>query len=157
MSEGYYPEGGWTPLLETAAREVFEVMLGTKLEPFQEEPTLVTEMIAMVGITGRVAGVVSFHCTAQSARNMAGKMLGAPAGDEEEDDIARDAVGEICNMVAGTFKTKLGQVGDECKLSVPTIICGAECTMQTNAGGTHVQMPFTYEGAPIAVSLDLRT
>jgi len=156
MSEPYYPEGGWSPLLESAAREVFEVMLGTKLEPFQEDPSLVTEMIAMVGISGRVAGVVSFHCTAHGARQMAVKMLGAPVGSEEEDDTARDAVGEICNMVAGTFKNKLGHVGDDCKLSVPTIISGAECTMQTNAGGTHVQMPFTYEGAPIAVALDLR-
>lgn len=156
MSEPYYPEGGWTPLLESATREVFEVMLGTKLEPFQDDPALVTEMIAMVGLTGRIAGVVSFHCTAHGARMMAAKMLGAPSNPEEEDDTARDAVGEICNMVAGTFKTKLGQVGDECKLSVPTIISGAECTMQTNAGGMHVQMPFTYEGAPIAVALDLR-
>ena len=157
MSDGYYPEGGWTPLLESAAKEVFEVMLGTKLEPFQDDPSLVTEMIAMVGLSGKVAGVVSFHCTAQGARSMATKMLGAASNPEEEDDTSRDAVGEICNMVAGTFKNKLGQVGDECKLSVPTIISGAECTMQTNAGGTHVQMPFTYEGSPIAVALDLRT
>lgn len=156
MSDGYYPEGGWTPLLESATREVFEVMLGTKLEPFQDDPMLVTEMIAMVGLSGRVAGVVSFHCTAQGARNMASKMLGGAANPEEEDDTARDAVGEICNMVAGNFKNRLGQVGDECKLSVPTIISGAECTMQTSAGGTHVQMPFSYQGSPIAVALDLR-
>jgi len=156
MSETFYPEGGWTPLIESAAREVFEVMLGTKLDPFQDDPLLVTEMIAMVGLSGSVAGVVSFHCTAQGARQMAAKMLGAAASPEEEDDTARDAVGEICNMVAGTFKNKLGQVGDECKLSVPTIISGAECSMQTNASGTHVQMPFTYEGSPIAVALDLR-
>ncbi len=156
MSEPYYPDGGWTPLIEAAAREVFEVMLATKLEPFQDDPSLVTEMIAMVGITGRVSGVVSFHCTAQGARSMAAKMLGVAASPEEEDDTARDAVGEICNMVAGTFKNKLGQVGDECKLSVPTIISGAECSMQTNPGGMHVQTSFTYEGAPIAVALDLR-
>ena len=49
----YYPEGGWTPLLESAAREVFEVMLNSKLEPFQDDPSLVTEMIAMVGLSGR--------------------------------------------------------------------------------------------------------
>lgn len=156
MSDGYYPEGGWSPLLESAAREVFEVMLGTKLEPFQDDPAKVTEMIAMVGLSGRVAGVVSFHCTAQGAKAMATKMLGAASAPEEEEDSARDAVGEICNMVAGTFKNRLGQVGDECKLSVPTIISGAECTMQANPGGTHVQMPFIFQGSPIAVSLDLR-
>lgn len=158
MSEVFYPEGGWTPLVESAAREVFQVMLGTKLEPFQDDPSLITEMIAMVGLTGRVAGVVSFHCTAKAARRMAEVMLGAssPADQEEADDTARDAVGEICNMVAGTIKNRLGQLGDECKLSVPTIISGAECTMQSNPGGTHVQIPFTYEGCPIAVALDLK-
>lgn len=153
----YYPEGGWSPLIESAAREVFEVMLGAKLESFEDDPALVTEMIAMVGLSGRIAGVMSFHCTAQGARRMAAKMLGPAArGNEEEDETARDAVGEICNMVAGTFKNKLGQVGNECKLSVPTIISGAECSMQANPGGTHVQMPFTFEGSPIAVSLNLR-
>lgn len=153
----YYPEGGWSPLIESATREVFEVMLGSKLEPFQDDPSLVTEMIAMVGLSGRVAGVVSFHCTAQGAQRMATKMLGtAAAPAAEEEDTARDAVGEICNMVAGSFKNKLGQVGDECKLSVPTIISGAECTMQANPGGTHVQMPFTFEGSPIAIALNLR-
>jgi hypothetical protein len=60
-------------------------------------------------------------------------------------------------MVAGSFKNKLGQVGDECKLSVPTIISSAECTMHPNPSGTHVQMPFTFEGSPIAVALDLRS
>jgi chemotaxis protein CheX len=153
----YYPEGGWSPLIESAAREVFEVMLGTKLEPFRDDPALVTEMIAMVGLSGRVAGVMSFHCTAQGARKMATKMLGSAARPmEEDDDTARDAVGEICNMVAGTFKNKLGQVGNECKLSVPTIISGAECSMQANVEGTHVQMPFSFEGMPIAVALNLR-
>ena len=159
MSEAFYPDGGWSPLVEAAAREVFEVMLGIKLDPFQDDPSLITEMIAMVGLTGRVAGVVSFHCTAKAARHMAQVMLGAPAtpsDPEEADDTARDAVGEICNMVAGTIKNRLGQVGDECKLSVPTIISGAECTMQSNPGGTHVQMPFTYQGSPIAVALDLK-
>lgn len=153
----YYPEGGWSPLIESATREVFEVMLGSRLEPFQDDPSLVTEMIAMVGLSGRVAGVVSFHCTARGAQRMATKMLGTaatPTGEDE--DTARDAVGEICNMVAGSFKNKLGQVGDECKLSVPTIISGAECTMQANPGGTHVQMPFTFEGSPIAIALNLR-
>ncbi len=156
----YYPEGGWSPLLESATREVFEVMLGAKLDPFQDDPLLVTEMIAMIGLSGRVAGVVSFHCTAQGARRMAARMLGsaAPSTSDaaEEEDTARDAVGEICNMVAGSFKTKLGQVGDECKLSVPTIISGAECNMQASPGGTHVQMPFTFEGSPIAVALNLK-
>lgn len=159
MSEVFYPEGGWSPLVESAAREVFQVMLGTKLDPFQDDPAVITEMIAMVGLTGRVAGVVSFHCTARAARRMAQVMLGtaaASADPEEADDTARDAVGEICNMVAGTIKNRLGQLGDECKLSVPTIISGAECSMQSNPGGTHVQMPFTYEGSPIAVALDLK-
>jgi chemotaxis protein CheX len=152
----YYPEGGWTPLIEAATREVFEVMLGVKLEPFQDDPALVTEMIAMVGLSGRIAGVMSFHCTAQGARRMAKIMLGSASSGQEEEDEARDAVGEICNMVAGTFKNKLGQVGNECKLSVPTIISGAECSMQANPGGTHVKMPFTFEGSPIAISLSLR-
>ena len=37
-----------------------------------------------------------------------------------------DALGEICNMVAGNFKNKVSGLGNGCMLSVPTVITGRD-------------------------------
>ncbi len=154
-STAHEPKGGWMPALEAATREVFDVMLKTKLEASPDGPAASpTEVIAMVGLSGKLRGVVSFHCSSGAAKEIAARMLG-PDVDSVEDS-ARDAVGEVCNMVAGSFKTRLGTVGDECKLSVPTIISGADCYMQTEEGLLHVVAPFNFQGSPISVALDLR-
>lgn len=154
-STAHEPKGGWIPALEAATREVFDVMLKTKLEAGGDHlPSAPTEVIAMVGLSGKLRGVVSFHCTSSAARQIAERMLGNDI--ESVEDAARDAVGEVCNMVAGSFKTRLGTVGDECKLSVPTIISGADCYMQTEPGLLHLEAPFDFEGSPISVALDLR-
>ena len=55
------PEGGhanWVPLLEMAAREVFELMLSCQLSesPAVDESTL--DVTAMVGLAGRLCGLL---------------------------------------------------------------------------------------------------
>lgn len=147
------PPGGWSPMLESAAREVFEVMLKSQLDSAASGAQAQTELIAMVGLSGRLSGVISFHCSTDAACTMAAKMLNA--AKQEFDETARDAVGEVCNMVAGSLKTKLGATGLDCKLSVPTIIHGAECMMETAPGGVHVKVPLVFDGAPLFVALDL--
>lgn len=149
------PAGGWGPVLESATREVFDVMLKSSLEPLAGAAGN-AELIAMVGLSGRMAGVVSVHCTSAGAREIAAKMLQSPPPPEQEEDVARDAVGEICNMVAGNFKTRLGAAGDDCKLSVPTIVAGAQCSMTPQNQGTRVEVPFQFAGSPLRIVLDLR-
>jgi chemotaxis protein CheX len=93
------------PLLAVAAREVFKLMLGCHLTvhtPSSGEPLNIT---AMVGLAGQLWGVMRICCSRKSATIMASKMLRV-----EEDKIGSelaDAMGEICNMVAGNFKNKI--------------------------------------------------
>ncbi len=150
------PVGGWGPVLESATREVFDVMLRTPLEPLGGDAAANAELIAMVGLSGRLAGVVSVHCTAAGAREIAMKMLQGEPPEGEEEDTTRDAVGEVCNMVAGNFKSKLGTVGADCKLSVPTIVAGGSCMMTSESRGVHIEVPFQFAGSPLRIMLDLR-
>jgi chemotaxis protein CheX len=149
------PAGGWGPVLESATREVFDVMLRSPLEPLGGAAGN-AELIAMVGLSGRMAGVVSVHCTSAGAREIATKMLQGPPPEGQEEDTARDAVGEVCNMVAGNFKSRLGAAGDDCKLSVPTIVAGAQCSMTPQNRGVRVEVPFQFAGSPLRIVLDLR-
>ena len=90
---------GWQPLLDLAVREVFDIMLGCKLETPGEPCTSVAEFTAMVGLAGQLCGLLTLRCSSQSAALIASRMLGVSV--KEADAEMWDAIGEIANMVAG--------------------------------------------------------
>ncbi len=97
-------EENWLPILELAVEEVFEIMLGHRVKPVPKEghqPP--SEFTAMVGLAGALCGILTICCDRETAREMAACMLGPEIADSE-DQIA-DALGEICNMVAGNFES----------------------------------------------------
>ena len=80
-------------------------------------------------------------------------MLGV--GEDEARKETVDALGELCNMVVGNFKSKLGRVGETSVLSVPTVIQGRdyqvrplingsslECRMETEDGMLHCRLDY---------------
>jgi chemotaxis protein CheX len=86
---------------------------------------------------------------------MACKMLGL--GPNEVDQHMWDAVGEVCNMVAGNFKNKLVGLSEHCMLSVPTVITGADYCLHSLADGGSLEVVLIFEGEPIVVALELHT
>jgi chemotaxis protein CheX len=79
---------------------------------------------AMVGLAGQLCGVLNIHCNSHAAALMASKMLHVPF--DQVGEGMSDALGEICNMVAGNFKNKVPGLGDGCMLSPPTVITGSD-------------------------------
>ena len=67
----------FTQALDSAAAEVFEMMVGAPLGP-SDQATLprVADYTAMIGLAGDLCGVLSFRCSHDSAAQIAGKMLG---------------------------------------------------------------------------------
>jgi chemotaxis protein CheX len=80
-------------------------------------------------------------------------MLGDTADAEQQ---VADALGEICNMIAGNFKNKLAGTDERCLLSVPTVISGGEYSFRSMADGDVVDTVLLFEGAPVAVCLQLQ-
>ena len=152
-----YQEGtpeSWLPLLELAVREVFEIMLGCKLEPLTSPNTTPTQFTAMVGLAGQLCGVLTMRCTADSAVLMTSKMLGIEI--KEADQQMWDAIGEVANMVTGNFKNKLTGMGDKCMLSVPTVITGDDYNFHSLTDSAPLQVSFLFEGAPIYIALEIK-
>jgi hypothetical protein len=58
-------------------------------------------------------------------------------------------------MIAGNFKNKLAGTDGRCMLSVPTVISGGEYSFHSLAEGTSLEAVLLFEGAPIAVRLQL--
>ncbi len=145
----------WPALLEHSAHEVFEIMLGTKLEPGSPEPVTGIEFTAMVGLAGIVCGVMSIRCCHESATHVAPAMLGLPPKDAGEH--AWDAMGELANMVAGNFKNKIDGMSDKCLLSVPTVITGADYSFKSLADSTPIEIWFRFHGAPLHIALEVHS
>jgi CheY-specific phosphatase CheX len=72
------------PVLELAAREVFETMLASRLTSPITEPSGPLNVTAMVGLAGMLCGVISVRCQ-HAAALMASKMLGV-----EIDEVGQD-------------------------------------------------------------------
>jgi chemotaxis protein CheX len=149
-------EPGWKTILECAAREVFEMMAGLELA---SDPGLSSEQqgseTAMVGLAGALCGMVTVRCSRKVSGRIAACMLG---GEEPSNSTtARDALGELCNMIAGNFKGKISQLADQCMLSVPTVISGEDYSMSPMSPSKGLTCALGFEDERIWVSLVIQS
>jgi len=107
--------------LTEIAVSVFDTMLhletdlrGGPWEPCRDRVT------AMVHLVGGWNGTVILECDAAQARRLTGRFL-AMDPPESVDDLVRDVMGELANMVAGNLKCVLGPSID---LSMPSVVDG---------------------------------
>jgi chemotaxis protein CheX len=142
----------WKTIMECAALEVFEMMANVRLT-LNPTPTEAPTggQTAMVGMAGALCGMTTIRCTRSTAVTLAALMLGEEAVSNPAS--ARDALGELCNMVAGNFKAKVTSLADHCMLSVPTVISGDNYVMQSAEPGEVLQVALNFEASPIWVSL----
>lgn len=128
------PSPAWIGYIHDSLHEVFGVMLSMKVTP-SEEAVVVPELTAIVGLAGSLCGLFSVRCSRDTGAKLAEKMLGTP-----DEDQVLDALGEICNMLAGSFKSRIPGVADTCMLSVPTTIAGADYHVHPLRGGHRIEM-----------------
>lgn len=145
-------ETTWKTILECAAVEVFEMMAGVRPtvtpalpESFRGAKT------AMVGMAGALCGITTISCSSELAAKLASLMLGDSS--DSNSSAASDALGELCNMVAGNFKAKISGLADHCMLSVPTVITGEDYSMEPQEPSETITANVMLEGNPISISL----
>jgi chemotaxis protein CheX len=147
---------GWRVVLTAAAKEVFLMMVGAELSiPQEANPAVLSEVAGMVGLAGELCGVLTVRCGRASAGKIACQMLGV--AESEAAAQATDAVGEICNMVAGSFKAKIAGLEDKCMLSVPTVISGDSFELHSLASGERIELALMFQGEPLWFSLDVQS
>lgn len=145
----------WAALLEVATREVFELMLGCQLTVAAAAAESIQDVTAMVGLAGQLCGVLSVRCSGKAAAVMTCKMLGVSL-DEVGLEVA-DALGEVCNMVAGNFKNKIAGLAEGCMLSPPTVITGSDYTLRSQADSPGLEVRLLLEEFLIVISLQVHS
>jgi chemotaxis protein CheX len=146
--------GEWLSVIELATREVFEMMLGCQLEEAQPELAAFCDTTSIVGLAGKLSGTLTVSCGAKSATLMASKMLAKEALDGSRE--VSDALGEVCNMVAGNFKNKIPGLDDGCMLSVPIVITGKNYSTHSLGNSSVLDLKLLFEGMPFFVRLQIR-
>jgi chemotaxis protein CheX len=148
---------GWLFLLVASVREVFQTMLGTRVVPvFAPSKALRLEWTAMIGLTGGFRGTLMFSCDERTAIQIESKMLSLQV--EAAGEQTADAIGEICNMIAGNFKHKVNGLSENCALCPPCVVNGKDYRVHRRESGALQSLPitFAFEGAPVYISLEVQ-
>jgi chemotaxis protein CheX len=144
----------WSAILRDTTIEVFATMVGvTIIVPEGSNLPILAQVTGMVGIAGPLSATLSLQCSLRAATKIASQMLGV--AEDEATAQKCDAVGEICNIVAGYFKAKIG-LGDQCLLSVPTVLAGMDYKVRSRSEDIRMDLPLLYENEPISIALDIR-
>ncbi|WP_162601127.1 chemotaxis protein CheX [Occallatibacter savannae] len=142
--------------LKSSVLEVFDMMLGVPREAMrsrESESDLAgaESVTAVVGFGGILSGACVITCDESSARQIASRMTGMEF--ESLDDVVKDAVGELCNMVAGTWKSKVPDLASSCGLSVPAVISGRDYNLHMQSPEFSLVQMFTFDGTDFRVSI----
>ena len=113
-------------------------------KPFvKKDETAIGDVSAVVGLTGDKHGSISISFSKKCAIAVVKNMLGDDIADIIQD--AKDAVGEITNMISGQARAGLSQIGLNLSASTPTVIFGDNHTITHVTSGPVVAIPFTTE------------
>ena len=138
--------------------EIFSTMVGGGVLSSSKAETVThfhDSVSAMVGFAGGYNGMISINASRQQAFKFTSLMLGMDVEECEED--MPDALGEIANMIGGSFKHHFVKDGHEVKLSTPSVISGGEYEMTVCSLPDTLTMLFKTEEESFTVSLYLET
>lgn len=146
----------WNRLIVEAAEEVFEIMVATSLTPASANDQRRAGVTAMLGFAGAPCGVFSVRCPWDAAAAIAARMLGASPEELAPDQVC-DALGEICNMVAGSIKTRLHNAGAGCMMSTPTVVRGVDYEVRCMACDRGFSIVMEFDGQAVSFHLELQS
>jgi len=129
-----------TAYLDQAVDEVFGLMLGVAVERIDEEPVVdgTCEMLtAVIGLAGALSGACTVQARAETAIHMTACMVGMEMN--AVDEAVLDGLGEISNMLAGAWKSKIPALSAHCLLSVPTVVAGTQYVVHRQTPAFYVE------------------
>jgi chemotaxis protein CheX len=141
----------WTAPIDDAVAEVFELMLGQRCVTIDEGLAGIHSIRAQITFSGALEG----HCAVQISTADADRLTDALLGAEGDwdDEMIDDAIGELCNMIAGGWKNRLSAPASVCRLSMPLISRGV-APWKLDTEGT-MRRAYTFDGSVLEVMLAL--
>lgn len=138
--------------LDRATDEVFSTMMGVGCAPVKGGAgTGQGTISAVIGLAGALSGSLVLHTSADAAMRIAERMMGT--APEEVDGMVRDAVGEVCNMVAGAWKGLDPALASGCLLSTPTVVAGTSYELFSQRAPIRIERSYRFEEMTIVITI----
>jgi chemotaxis protein CheX len=127
-----------------STEEVFNTMIFMDISTegcmTEGKESIFSHFSAMIGLSGGLMAMISIHCDAYIAMDIAGAMLDTEF-DEVDDDV-KDAMGEVANMLAGGLKSRLLDDGIDVTLAIPTTVIGKGYSISSPKRSNRIVVPF---------------
>lgn len=138
--------------LDRAVDEVFSTMVGVHCAPTEEAEAGDRGTIsAVIGLAGRMSGSLVLHASSVAALRIAGRMTGIEP--TELDAMVRDAMGEMCNMIAGAWKGHDPVLASGCLLSTPTVVAGTSYELFSQRAPVRIERRYRFEELTFTISV----
>lgn len=109
-------------------------------------------MTGAVQLTGDWNGAVLLECDRGQACRFAGRFLCMDAPGEV-DDVVRDALGELANMIGGNLKSVLAQGSRKIRLSIPTVVDGGDYSLRICGAQVRERVAFRCNEGPFWITV----
>lgn len=145
-------------MVDDSVAKVFDTMMSTKSTlfvahnngeaPAKSHPKLKIGaeqmmVVGMIGFLGSMKGVIYIYMDDVTAITLTSTFLGLEKSElKGNHDTINDALGELSNMISGTFKNQICDRGFNCQLTVPSILRANNFTIEPLAGALHRMYQF---------------
>lgn len=141
--------------MDDAVKEVFENMLERSCAAVDEDSRPPADISAIITLSGTLDALCVVEFPVSSAEKLTSAFLGSETG--WDDTMVADSVGELCNMIAGGWKKRLGATAWGADLSTPSICRNCPHNSDCNSqDGIRVRRAYAFEESPFAVSFTAR-
>jgi chemotaxis protein CheX len=136
--------------LDSVVFEVFEMMLDRNCAPLDTQVDIDERITTRIRLSGSITGECLVYASQTVAQIAAEVLLGNVS--DPFDPMIDDAVGELCNMIAGGWKNKLDPSSEVCLISVPAITRDPVLNVASNPSITYNRC-YAFQGNVFGVSL----
>ena len=140
-----------------AAREVLMAEVGGRTERgdlrLQKSAYTTDEVTALVGVTGRVTGMVLYSMSEATARTIVSRLMGQEFF--AFDELAQSGIGELGNVITGRAGVLLADAGYPSNITPPALVLGRG-TMVTTLDLHRLVFPLQTEAGCLEVQVVLK-
>jgi chemotaxis protein CheX len=143
-------------LLLDAAKEVFETAIFMEIQRCDDPAQCIDGDAILGSITfkGAMEGCLAVSCSCANAKSIAAAMLGMDPSEGLSDAEMADSVGEVTNMVLGSFKARVRDSIGNLEVSIPSVVTGRQLDGTLGAHtGRSVLKAVTADGYLIEIRL----
>lgn len=149
----------FTTMLGKTARLTEMIKVGEMDGPLRLPFDAAQPMIAgTVGFLGNLTGIMYIFMDLPLAVKVTSVLLDLSIDEIEMEDheSVNDAIGELTNMIVGTFKNDLSIKGYECRMTIPSIMRGSNFSIEPADVALRRVFQFDCEGNAFVIDILMR-